>query len=477
MAGRAVMADDASMDTTMTDEPSLPPPPPRSSAPPPRPGRRFTRSRDDRVLGGVAGGLAHTYGWDAGIVRVVVAVAAVVTGGAVAVAYGIAWLVVPEESTGLTGAETFRGRRMRHARENWALPVGVLLVAAGMLGVAHRFAWRPFSNLFWPITLIGGGLAVLLVRHRDPALTDGSAEHPDDAVHDNALVTTPPTADPTSSPAASLATVTTAEQPTVPAYAGHAPWPTGTPTPPVAPRAPRERSMLGRLTWSALLLLAGGAALLSTTDAVDVDAGFVIALALVLVGIALVVGTWYGRSRGLIALALVLVLLASATAALDIPLRGGIGEEIHRVEDARNMQQKYELAIGHLVIDLRNVTSADRTLHFSARDTIGQLEIVLPTDAAVDIRTRVGAGDAQVLDQPDASGWRVDQRLRIAGTGPHFVIDARVGFGQIVVRQEQASPAVTNLGAVRAPGGAKAPAAMGVRSTRMAEATSGGGVA
>src|SRR4051794_24551697 len=170
MAGSAAKAHDANMNTTMADEPPpSPPPSPPPAEPPPhqRIGRRLARSSDDRMLCGVAGGIAHTYGWDAGLVRVVIAVASVITGGAIGVAYGIAWMVLPEETTGITGADAMRDRRAHRARENWALPVGVVLVAAGMLGVAHRFAWGPFSDLFWPITLIAGGLAVLLVRHRD----------------------------------------------------------------------------------------------------------------------------------------------------------------------------------------------------------------------------------------------------------------------------------------------------------------------
>ncbi|HEY1740548.1 MAG TPA: PspC domain-containing protein, partial [Acidimicrobiia bacterium] len=321
------------MDTTMTEDPPPPPPPPSQPSPPLRPGRRLTRSRDDRVLGGIAGGIAHTYSWDPGLVRVIIAVAAVVTGGAVAVAYGIAWLVVPEETTGITGVETFQGRRLRHARENWALPVGVILVAAGMLGVAHRFAWGPFSQLFWPITLIGGGLAVLLVRHRDPALTDdgagtgtGDTTTPSARDRHDAQMGVPPamSAAATATASESSATAaaptfaaTTAEQPTVRAYESHGPWPTGEPVIDTPPPPRRERSMLGRLTWSALLLLAGAAALLNATGAVDVDAGFVLTLALVLVGVALLVGAWLGRSRGLIALALLLVLACSVDAALD----------------------------------------------------------------------------------------------------------------------------------------------------------------
>jgi phage shock protein PspC (stress-responsive transcriptional regulator) len=451
------------MDTTMTDEPSpATPPPPHGPATPPRSPRRLTRSRDDRVIGGIAGGIAHTYGWDPGLVRMVIAVAAVITAGAIAVAYGIAWFVIPEDTTGLTGVDVLRGDRPHRGREAWALPVGVVLVAAGMLAIAHRVAWAPFSDLFWPITLIAGGLAVLFVRHREPPAAgdvpppatptrDTSPSDPtgDELVAAPIAPTVPVATDaPTPSDATdttdrtdvhdtietTAARVTTA---TVPAYPPPSePWPTtAIPEPERPPRPPRERSALGRLTWSALLLLVGGSWLIDATNAAAVDASFVIALALVIVGLALVAGAWFGRSRGLIALAIVLVAVCSVDAALEVPLRGGIGARVYRVESANTTQRLYELAIGQLTVDLRDVTTADRTIHLEARDAIGQLRIYLPPDAEVDVRSRVGSGDAEVIGQPDANGWQVDQRTHIAGTGPHFVIDARVGFGQLVISE------------------------------------------
>ena len=86
--------------------------------------------------------------------------------------------------------------------------------------------------------------------------------------------------------------------------------------------------MLGRLTWSALLVAAGVAWLIDVTGAASVDARFVLALELGIVGVALLVGTWFGRARGLIAVGIVLAFFAGAFAALDVPIRGGIGEHI-----------------------------------------------------------------------------------------------------------------------------------------------------
>ncbi|MGH9049546.1 MAG: PspC domain-containing protein, partial [Acidimicrobiia bacterium] len=59
--------------------------------------RRITRSRDDRILGGVAAGLARSLGVDPVIVRLGFVVAAVV-GGIGVVAYVAAWLLVPDDT-------------------------------------------------------------------------------------------------------------------------------------------------------------------------------------------------------------------------------------------------------------------------------------------------------------------------------------------------------------------------------------------
>ena len=77
--------------------------------------------------------------------------------------------------------------------------------------------------------------------------------------------------------------------------------------------------MLGRFTWSALLIVAGAAWLIDLTGAAAVDVRFVLAIELGIVGVALFVGAWFGRSRGLIAVGIVLAFFAGTFAALDVP--------------------------------------------------------------------------------------------------------------------------------------------------------------
>lgn len=62
-------------------------------------GGSWVRSRRDRRIAGVCGGLAKWLGWDAAAVRVTAALLAFLSVGALAVGYLVAWVIVPEEPT------------------------------------------------------------------------------------------------------------------------------------------------------------------------------------------------------------------------------------------------------------------------------------------------------------------------------------------------------------------------------------------
>jgi phage shock protein C len=121
--------------------------------PPPPP--RLLRSREDRMIGGVAGGIAHYLGIDPTIVRLVFVVLAVFGGGGI-LAYVIAWLVIPEAP--LDGpAPTPR------SGSNTPVLAGLVLIALGGVLLADQlvpiFSWRYVG----PVLLIAlGGL--LLAR-------------------------------------------------------------------------------------------------------------------------------------------------------------------------------------------------------------------------------------------------------------------------------------------------------------------------
>jgi phage shock protein C len=81
----------------MTDQPTPPEPdhPQQPSRPEP-PRKRLVRSRSDRMIAGVCGGLAEYLGIDATLVRILVVVGTVLGFGSLVLAYLVGWVVIPE---------------------------------------------------------------------------------------------------------------------------------------------------------------------------------------------------------------------------------------------------------------------------------------------------------------------------------------------------------------------------------------------
>ncbi len=58
----------------------------------------LVRNRKGRMLAGVCSGVAGYLGFDVTLVRVIVAVVCVITGGAGVLAYLAAWVIIPDEA-------------------------------------------------------------------------------------------------------------------------------------------------------------------------------------------------------------------------------------------------------------------------------------------------------------------------------------------------------------------------------------------
>jgi phage shock protein C len=67
---------------------------------PPQAQKRLTRSRDERMLAGVCGGLAEYLGMDPTIVRLLAVLLGVFSAGTALIAYLIAAIIIPEAATG-----------------------------------------------------------------------------------------------------------------------------------------------------------------------------------------------------------------------------------------------------------------------------------------------------------------------------------------------------------------------------------------
>ncbi len=113
------------------------------------------RSREDRLAGGVAAGLAARTGFDVTAVRLVLALAAVVTVGWGLVAYVLAWLLTPADGTDESIASKARsdGRGISLA----IAMASVALVASIILSLLSN-GWFSFA---WPLIISAAGLVLI----------------------------------------------------------------------------------------------------------------------------------------------------------------------------------------------------------------------------------------------------------------------------------------------------------------------------
>ncbi len=161
---------------------------------------RLYRSRDDRMLAGVAGGLAQMLDADPSIIRIVWVVLTILSGGIALIVYLVMAVVVPEAPADLAwpapaqaapagpvpadgwiapdgtivqradagpapagGQPTVRhhgdGRRL-------AVAVGVILIIFGCLFLVREFAPTVALSTVWPVASIGFGVLLLILSIR-----------------------------------------------------------------------------------------------------------------------------------------------------------------------------------------------------------------------------------------------------------------------------------------------------------------------
>ena len=173
---------------------------------------RLFRSRDDRMLAGVAGGLAELWDADPSLVRVIWALLVVFTGGIALVVYIVMAVVVPDEDElrPLGAATTSEGgpapatelgaataasptgqgwapppraelraarrearlaRRAAHPDATFpgaAVAGGILIILGGFF-LAREFLPSIDFDFIWPIALIGLGVVLVVSAMRRPS--------------------------------------------------------------------------------------------------------------------------------------------------------------------------------------------------------------------------------------------------------------------------------------------------------------------
>jgi phage shock protein PspC (stress-responsive transcriptional regulator)/predicted membrane protein len=170
--------------------------------------------------------------------------------------------------------------------------------------------------------------------------------------------------------------------------------------------------------------------------------GTTLAVLAIVAGVALVVAGLAGGARWLIAPALVLVLPLAIVAAADIRVDGGVGERHYRPASVEELRPDYQLGMGQLVLDMRDVDLPAGATKVHLEMGIGHTVVRVPEDACVSSDVQLGAGHAQVLDR-SSDGLDVDFEQASATTGdrPRLEIDSDLGIGALeVVRGDDPLP-------------------------------------
>ncbi|MBV8236365.1 MAG: PspC domain-containing protein, partial [Acidimicrobiia bacterium] len=467
----------------------------QNDTPPGAPPRRLQRSRRDRVVAGVCGGLGEYFDVDPVIFRIAFVVLAFV-GGAGFLLYPAAWLLLPEEGHGRSIGEAWvqRGRR-----GHW---LAIALIAVGALILAGELSHRHGNGIGFAVIAIVIGV-VLLRRHAAPPLPPGPGDVPWSTPPPTAP---PPTAPPPSGPTPAASTpaapwqATTASlevppaswqatapltgPPAGPLEAPASPLPgpapddkedlaadtaeqpgsvdTGEPTtpppvatlpppphtPPPAPpgggggaswgppaeelEAPRRRS-LAAIVVSVLLIGAGTVGLLHAAGVVSVSVPVFLAAALIFTGAAIVLSAWTGGTGGLIGVAVVLTIALAIASVVRAPLSGGIGDRRWVPSSLAEVRSSYEHGGGDVVIDLTHVTFPAEGRLVRVRLGVGHLRVIVPLDTKVAADAHTGAGDIRLFGRHE-KGVDVDDSV-VSGTGTNgsLTLHLDVGAGQIEV--------------------------------------------
>jgi phage shock protein PspC (stress-responsive transcriptional regulator) len=130
--------------------------------------KKLYRSRADRMIAGVCGGLAEYFNIDSTLVRLLW-VLLIIAGGTGILAYIIAIIIIPN-NPGQTEASSTRGKT------NAGLLIGIALVLIGIFLLLERFDffyfWDVPWGVLWAVLLILIGIAILVNRPKTEEQVD-----------------------------------------------------------------------------------------------------------------------------------------------------------------------------------------------------------------------------------------------------------------------------------------------------------------
>jgi phage shock protein PspC (stress-responsive transcriptional regulator) len=355
--------------------------------------RLLRRRGDDRVLGGVASGLADYFNVDPLLVRIGF-VGLMVFNGLGLLFYLLAWLLIPTDTDNQSVVQRLFGGNGVGGRL-----AAVVLIVLGAIFVYNLFPQieprQGFVELA-VIALVIIAIGAILFRRAEPSAAVASGD------------------------AAVGASASTAP-----------------PAPPVVVRRPSPPpSPLGWYTFGAMLVGIGLLALATVVAGVAIDPARYFGLALVVLGIGLVVGTWLGHARPLILLGILLLPFAFAASLITVPIEGGFGSHYANPTSAEDLANEYRLVGGQIALDLTRMEDGGEPIEVIASVAMGDILVVLPEDAGLELDAAVGGGAMRILGT-HAEGTNIEDHQLVEGDGPQFVLDLEAGLGYIRVETRQ----------------------------------------
>jgi phage shock protein PspC (stress-responsive transcriptional regulator) len=390
---------------------------------------RPSRPRDDRMVAGVAAGIARRYDIDPVLVRVGFAVAAFT--GIGALLYIACWITFPD-----TPAVPGQPKAKNHP---FVVVAAVVAICFGIGGLFDNL-----GKLILPLLAVAV-LLFLLHTSRSDRGPVGPRPAPDPEAPTTAAAGPSFVKDLPGMP----------PQPTPPSWdpLGAAPFAWDLPEPSSAePPAPAPRKPpVTAVTLGAALLAAGvtTAIMLLTSTLTFVTGPTVLGVALAVLGAGLVVGSFLRAGRGIIPFAVLLSLITwgALSAPLDRVGADGFGDLDIKPVSAAQLAPSYARAAGDIELDMRRIDlgvvpgGASTPLQTRLSTGAGSIKIVVPADADVTFTGSTGLGTVsyagrQSEDGPDARMTITDLGADGVASGRPIVIDAQAVAGDVEVQRD-----------------------------------------
>jgi len=197
-----------------------------------------------------------------------------------------------------------------------------------------------------------------------------------------------------------------------------------------------DRGVLRRVALITAVIVGSGLLAISSAWATGMGAGETVACVAILLGIALAVAAFRGGARWLILPTLAIAIPACVVSAAGVDFHGGVGERSYRPQTVEQIQDSYELGVGHLEVDLRGVRFPPGDQPLELRAGTGAIELLVPKDVCVSTKARIGAGYVGALDRESGGvdvNWNEDSASH--RSTPRLVVDGDVGLGALLISE------------------------------------------